>query len=257
MNIDYENFIKFMLVFFRCLGFLILTPIFGRRDLPAQSKIGLSALLSYIVLPLIPAQSLNTNLWALAAVVLREVTVGLSMGYITLLVFSALHLAGQVIDMEMGFGMVNVMDPQSNTQVPMMGNFYYLLSLILFLSCNGHHVLISAMIKSFEIVPLGKAVFGEHFLMGIMESFQDVFILGVRISMPIVAIIFLTDFALGIIARTVPQMNVFIVGLPLKIALGILGMIIILPMYLVTFEGIFNGTYESIFMILKGMWTGL
>jgi len=246
--------INFMLVLFRCIGFIMLTPILGRREIPPQGKIGAAALISFIVLPMItmPLHDEYT-LGVIVTLVLREVTIGISMGYITFLVFSALYVAGQVIDMEMGFGIVNVMDPQSNTQVPIMGSFYHILALIIFLTVNGHHALISAVIRSFEIIPLGKAHFGEGFLMGIIESFNEMFALGVKISMPIIAIIFLTDFALGIIARTVPQMNVFIVGLPLKIGIGLLGIIMILPMFLVILDVMFNGIYANLFTILKGM----
>lgn len=257
MNANLQlNLINFLLVFFRCVGFMILTPIFGRREIPSQGKIGVSALITFIALPVISAPSYEYSLGVLVTLILREVTVGISMGYITFLMFSALYVAGQVIDMEMGFGIVNVMDPQSNTQVPMMGSFFHILALLIFLTVNGHHALISAVIESFEVVPLGKALFEEGFLIGIIESFNDMFALGVKISMPIIGVIFLTDFALGIIARTVPQMNVFIVGLPLKITIGILGIIMILPMFMVILDVMFNGIYENLFTILKGMWQG-
>lgn len=249
------DLIKYLLIFFRCSGFFILTPIFGRREIPAQVKIGLSALLAVIVYPLVSQVILSDNLWIIATDVLREFTVGISMGYVTFLIFSALYLAGEIIDLEMGFGIVNVLDVQSNTQVPLMGNFYYILTILLFLTIDGHHILISSIIKSYDLVPIGKAIFNNSNLLNeIVTGFKDMFILGVQISLPIISIIFLTDLVLGIIARTVPQMNVFIVGLPAKIAVGIIGMIIAFPMYLVVLDVICNGTYKNILMVLKGMW---
>ncbi|NLU09630.1 MAG: flagellar type III secretion system protein FliR [Tepidanaerobacter acetatoxydans] len=254
MNVNYEiALIKYLLILFRCLGFLILTPVFGRREIPLQIKIGLAALLSFIVYPIIPELKLNSNLWIVAAGILRELMAGITMGYAAFLLFSSLYLAGGIIDLEMGFGMVNVLDPQSNTQVPLMGNYYYILTILLFLTVNGHHMLISTIIKSYDLLPLGEPVYRKGLLNVIMISFKDMFILGVQIALPITAIIFLTDLSLGIIARTVPQMNVFIVGLPLKIAIGMIGMIIVFPMYLVILDYIYNGTYEKILMTIREM----
>ncbi|HHY71263.1 MAG TPA: flagellar type III secretion system protein FliR [Thermoanaerobacterales bacterium] len=245
--------VKYLLILFRCSSFLMLTPVFGRREIPAHVKIGLSALLSFIVHPIIPDPNLNSNLWIMATGVLKEFMAGISMGYAAFLLFSSVYLAGEIIDIEMGFGIVNVLDPQSNTQVPLMGNYYYILTVLLFLTVNGHHMLISTIIKSYELLPLGEAVYREGLLNMIIIGFKDMFILGVQIALPVVSIIFLTDFALGIIARTVPQMNVFMVGLPVKIAVGMVGMIIVFPMYLVIMDVIYNGTYEKMLMIIQEM----
>jgi len=245
--------VKFLLILFRCSGFIMLTPVFGRREFPAQAKIGLAGFLALIIYPLIQDTAADLNMWDLATLVVKETFVGLSIGYITLMMFSSLYVAGQIIDMQMGFGIVNVMDPQSNTQVPLMGNFYYILTILIFLTVNGHHVLISALIKSFEIVPISRAVFEGRLLEIIVSSFKEMFLIGFKVSLPVISMIFLTDFAMGIIARTVPQMNVFIVGLPIKILVGIAGMIIVFPMYLVALDVIFNGTYDNILTLLQGM----
>jgi len=120
------DLLKFLLILFRCLGFMLITPVFGRREIPAQAKIGLSALLSIIVYPFVPEMSLSNDLWILAATILKEFMTGITMGYASFLLFSSLYLAGEIIDMEMGFGIVNVLDIQSNTQVPLMGNYFIL-----------------------------------------------------------------------------------------------------------------------------------
>jgi len=230
-----------------------MTPVFGRREIPAQAKIGLSALLAIIVYPFIPGNNLNNDLWILASNVLKEFMIGISMGYASYLLFSSLYLAGEIIDMEMGFGIVNVMDVQSNTQVPLMGNYFYILTILLFLTVNGHHILISAIMKSYDLLPLGEAIFQKNLLQTIITDFKEMFLLGIRVALPIVAVIFFTDLALGIIARTVPQMNVFIVGLPIKIAVGLISMIMVFPMFFVILDAIYNGTYEGIIKIVKEM----
>jgi len=254
MEIYYQTaLLKYLLILFRCLGFLLLTPVFGRREFPPQVKIGLGALLSIIVYPFIPDINLCSNLWIFAASVLKEFMTGITIGYVAFLLFSSLYLAGEIIDMEMGFGIVNVLDSQSNTQVPLMGNYFYILTILLFLTINGHHMLISAIIKSYDLLPLGEAIYQEGVLNTIIISFKDMFLLGVKIALPVVSVIFLTDLALGIIARTVPQMNVFMVGLPVKIAVGMISMIMVFPMFFIIIDAIYNGTYEKILITIKEM----
>lgn len=252
LNFEIE-IVKFMLILFRCLGFFVLTPVFGRREIPPQAKIGLAALLSLILYSAIPELAYTNNIWVVATMVVKELTIGILIGYVVFLLFSSLYLAGQIIDLEMGFGIVNVIDPQSNTQVPLTGNFYYILTILMFLTVNGHHVLISAIIKSYELLPLGEIAYDSGLLGVIVDSFRDMFILGIQIALPVISIILLLDLALGIIARTVSQMNVFMVGLPIKIAMGMIGMILVFPMYSIILEAIYNGTYEKMLMVIKEM----
>jgi len=254
MQISLETaLLKFLLILFRCLGYMLITPVFGRREIPAQAKIGLAALLSIIVYPFIPDINFSDNLWILAASTLKEFITGITIGYGAFLLFSSLYLAGEIIDMEMGFGIVNVLDVQSNTQVPLMGNYFYILTILLFLTANGHHMLISAIIKSYDLLPLSEAVFQEGLLNALIVSFKDMFLLGVKIDLPVVSVIFLTDLALALIARTVPQMNVFMVGLPVKIAVGMISMIMVFPMFFIILDAVYNGTYENILITIKEM----
>jgi flagellar biosynthetic protein FliR len=254
MQISLETaLLKFLLVLFRCLGFMLITPVFGRREIPAQAKIGLSALLSIVVYPFVHDIYFDNNLWIIATIALKEFMTGITMGYAAFLLFSSLYLAGEIIDMEMGFGIVNVLDVQSNTQVPLMGNYFYIVTILLFLTVNGHHVLISAIMKSYDLLPLGGVVLQEGLIKEIVISFKDMFLLGVRIALPVVSVIFFTDLALGIIARTVPQMNVFMVGLPLKITVGLISMIMVFPMFFVIIDAFYNGSYEGILRIIKEM----
>jgi len=213
----------------------------------------LAALLSIIVYPFIPDINFSDNLWILAASTLKEFITGITIGYGAFLLFSSLYLAGEIIDMEMGFGIVNVLDVQSNTQVPLMGNYFYILTILLFLTANGHHMLISAIIKSYDLLPLSEAVFQEGLLNALIVSFKDMFLLGVKIALPVVSVIFLTDLALALIARTVPQMNVFMVGLPVKIAVGMISMIMVFPMFFIILDAVYNGTYENILITIKEM----
>ena len=248
-----ESYLTYLYIFFRCIGFIIITPVFGRRGVPAATKIGFAALLAFLVYPMVDIIEYEQDFWSIMIITIKESTVGIVMGFICLLMFSALYVAGEMIDLQMGFSMVNVLDPQSNSQVPLMGNFFYILAILVFLTVNGHHILISTIIKSYEILPLDAVYFGQGFLRTIVHNFIEMFVLGIKIAFPVVSVVLVVDVALGIIARTVPQMNVFIVGLPLKIAAGTIGMIMVMPMYLIALDVIYNGMYNNLLTLLRGM----
>jgi len=248
-----ENLLVFLYVLFRCIGFIVVTPVFGRREIPVQTKICMAFLLAILVYPMIDNTNIETNLSSVLNSVIRETTIGIAMGFTCLLMFSTLYVAGEMIDVQMGFSMVNVIDPQSNSQVPLMGNFFYILALLIFLTVNGHHILISALIRSYEILPIDAALFGQGFLRSLVQTFIQIFVLGIKIAFPVVSMILVVDIALGIIARAVPQMNVFIIGLPGKIAAGMVGMIMVMPTYLIALDLIYNGIFNNLLTLLKGM----
>lgn len=223
----------FILVFIRMSGLFIIAPIFGRRNIPAYYKIGFSALLALILVNTItvPVNDDYSNIYGYTFLVVKEFVVGLTIGFAAYIVFSGIYIAGQLIDMQIGFGMVNVLDPLSNIQVSVTTNFYFIISMLIFLSVNGHHLLIQALFDSYKWIPLGGAVYNNNLLNDIIKVTGNMFLIGFKIAAPVVAAILVSDLALGIISRTVPQLNVFVVGMPLKIVLGIAVIIITIPAF--------------------------
>lgn len=228
-----NGFDVFILVLVRMTGLFVTAPIFGRRNVPVYLKIGFSFFLAMILVNTltVPKPEYFNNIYDYAFLVLKEFLVGVTIGYVSFLVFSAIYLAGQLIDMQTGFSMVSVMDPMSNIQVPVTSNFYFIISMLIFLSINGHHLLIQALFKSYNMIPLGKASFNQNLMNDIIRVFGDIFIIGFKISAPIIAAILITDVALGVISRTMPQLNVFVVGMPLKIILGVLIIYFSIPVF--------------------------
>lgn len=245
----------FLLVFVRMTGLFVIAPIFSRRSIPTTFKVGLSFLLALILMNTLAVQNLEnyTNLLQYTLLIAKEFIVGITIGYVAYLVFISIYMAGQVIDMQIGFGMVNVIDPMSNIQVPITSNFYFILSMLLFLMANGHHLLIRALFESFKIIPLGSAVFDQDLLNDILRISGNIFIIGFKISAPIVAAILITDVALGVISRTVPQLNVFVVGMPLKILLGVAVMILTIPLFISITEVLMNGMGNEMLNFIKDM----
>ncbi|MDK2836548.1 MAG: flagellar biosynthesis protein FliR [Thermosediminibacterales bacterium] len=245
----------FSLIFLRILGFFLITPIFGNKSFPVVGKIVFSLFISIIIIPIISETNYelpaDTVLYLIAAV--REIIVGFVIGFVTYLVLTSIYIAGQIIDMQMGFGIVNILDPVTNIQVPIIGNFIYIFTLLVFLTTNGHHHMIAALINSFDLLPVNSAITSGILTKNLVFIFVKVFNLAFKIAIPIVGAVFLTDIALGIVARTVPQMNVFIIGLPIKILMGIFALIIIMPVYVSFLDLLFNGMFSDVYKIIKAM----
>lgn len=243
----------FLLVLVRISGMFYLSPIFGRRDIPTYYKVGFCFFLSVIVANTIPVPDLSGYKTLASYVVLigRELLIGLMMGFISYMIFSSIHIAGQLIDMRIGFGMVSVLDPVTNVQIPITADFYVVLASLYMLITDSHHLLIKAIAESYSVLPIGEAVLGGSMLKQVVDLFTDVFVLGFKIAAPITATILITDLALGIISKSMPQLNVFMLGMPVKIILG-LGIIVLT---LGAFKGIVNviiqGSYEEIYKFLE------
>ena len=242
----------FLLIFVRISTVIALLPVFGSAQIPPQIKVAISLLLSALlfttIMSLKPQFPLAFSLGLFVLLVLKEAMVGLAIGFVSTFLFTAVHLAGQLVDTEMGFGFVEVADPFTDEPITVLGQFQVVIFTILFLLFNGHYFLLLAIQKSFEIVPL----FSAH-LPGAEESFfvttlvAKVFVLALRFAAPIYVTLILTEMALGVVARTVPQINIFFVGMPLKIVLGLGVMMIVLP----NLARLFKQTIE---LLMQDIW---
>ena len=253
-----EGFDIFLLVFVRMTGLFVVAPIFGRRNIPAYFKIGFSFFVSLILINTVAIGkvSYDESILGYVLLIIKEFMVGVATGFIAYLAFTAVYIAGEIIDMQIGFGIVSVMDPVSSIQIPVTSNLYFIISMLLFLSVNGHHYLIKALTDSFSSLPPGTAEFDAGLADGLMEVFSTVFETGFKIAAPVVAAILITDIALGAISRMVPQLNVFVIGMPLKIIVGILILVITLPMFVDVMETVFKTMSGSVQEFIKELGPG-
>lgn len=245
----------FLLLMGRLSGLFLSAPILSSRMMPGRIKVliivALAAMMAYFV-PITYAQEINTPAYFIAALAV-EILIGYTIGFVAYMVFGAIQLAGQIMDMQMGFGIVNVVDPQSGTQIPLMGNLTQTVALLLYLAIDGHHYLFQALIQSYKVIPvLGLSLNGNVIDLIIQVSVY-MFVIAVKISAPIVIAILTADIAMGFVARTVPQMNVFIVGLPLKILVGLGSLFIMMPIYVWVFNMLFAHFFEYLDQIIKSM----
>lgn len=253
LEIIQTNFVIFMLIAVRITGIFVAAPVFARSNLPALMKIGLSITISFILLPLMQDTSIVADSFlSLTVYSITEFLIGILIGFIAFIYFTSIYLAGTIIDTQIGFGMVNVFDPQTNSQVPVMGSFYNNIISLLFIVMNGHHLLVRALVDSYKILPIGFSLNMDIEAVNLMTNiFVDIFILAAKFSAPVLIVIFLANVLLGILARTMPQMNVFIVGIPLKILVGVITVIISLQYLLPFAERLFDRMFVIIFEMLK------
>lgn len=248
-----DIWVIFLLVFVRITGMFFLSPIFGRRNIPNYYKIGFCFVFAIIVSNSVPVPDISSynTLASYVFLIAKELIIGLMLGFISYLLFSGIYIAGQMIDMRIGFGMVSVFDPITNVQIPITADFYVVFATLFMLVTDSHYLLIKAVSDSFTIIPPGRAVLGGPLALQLVKLISDAFVIGFKIAAPVTVVVLITDVALGIISKSMPQLNVFMLGMPVKIIAGLL----VIALTIGTFKGIVNviiqGTYEEIFKFLK------
>src|SRR5690625_2856513 len=208
----------FLLIFARILAFFMMLPIFSYRTIPTMFKIGFSFFLSLVTMSVLGSTAVQVD-HLFFMLLLKEVMVGLFIGLIAYIIVSAVQIAGGFVDFQMGFAIANVIDPQTGAQSPLTGQYFYMIALLFLLSVDGHHLLIDGVYHSYQLIPIDSFISfqNEGIAQLIISVFNKMFLIAFQMAIPIVGCLFLVDVALGIIARTVPQLNVFVVGLPIKV----------------------------------------
>ncbi len=238
----------FLLVFARILGIFVTAPIFNYNNIPLYGKMGFSLFLAVILVPMvnIPETLELSHFYIMLFISAKELMTGMMIGFICYLFLSSVYLAGHIIDMEIGFSIASVINPQDDTEIPVMANVLYFMATLMLLITNGHHTLIRGLVKSFNMIPLNGLNMNIFMIDKIISILITTFIISFKIAAPILAAIFITNVLLGILARTMPQMNVFVVGMPLKISVGLIVMVMIIPLYAGFFEYVFDSMFENL-----------
>ena len=242
----------FILLAFRVGGLVFSSPIFGRVNIPALVKICLIAALSYLFFALFPQTVAleYTTLIGFALICALELLFGITLAFVTNVFFSVTAFtAGQLIDMQIGYGIVNVYDQQNNTQIPMMGNVLNLMMLIVFFAVSGHLKLIEMIYMTIDRIPIGAIVLSPAISLTAAEIFVKAFLLGVMTALPVIASGLTLEFAFGTLMRAVPQIHMFAVGIPLKMLIGLIVFVATLPV----FAGFSARIFEELFISAEKM----
>ncbi len=246
----------FLLLLTRVSGIFIISPFFGSMNIPVTIRAAIAFSFSIVIFPVVdglgiveaPASALMYGI-----AVLGELFIGWLIGFIAFMAFSAINMAGKVMDMQVGFAIVNVMDPTSGQQVPLIGSFLYNLGLIVFLVTNGHHMIITALMESFRTIPLVGIQPDSTITAFVGSLMTSMFMTGMKIAMPVTFSILLTNVGLGILARTMPQLNIFVVGIPMQLMIGMTMLSMLLPFYVLFLDVVFDAMYGNISVAIKAV----
>ncbi len=248
--------IFFALVLSRVAGIFSAIPVFGGRVIPLNIKVMVIVMISLVCFPAlgVTAPEISSDVFTLALLALREVMVGFTLGFITRIIFSAVEFSGQIIGMQMGFTISSIIDPSQGNQTQVMSVMQSLFATLLFLSMNIHHLFIRTIVDSFRIIPLGGWHMNAEIISFLVKGTSDIFILGIRLAAPVMVALLLTSVILGIMARAFPQMNIFMVSMPLNIGIGfvVLGLSLMIFFHVLTVAfGSVNGQIETLFRLMS------
>ncbi len=259
--INYEftlnTFEYFLMILVRVASFVFIAPFFGMNNTPGRVKIGLSAFLALILYQVIlPKEVLEySGVIEFAIIVLKEGITGLLIGFAANICNSIIVFSGKVIDMEIGLAMANIYDPTTNSQSGLTGTLYNYFIMLLLIVTDMHHYILRAFIDTYQIIPINGAVFDWNHLMGTMTMYMtDLMVIGFRIVLPIFATSMILNCILGIMAKVAPQMNMFAVGMQLKILIGFSVMFLTIVLLPNISNIIFTEMKRMIVSIIEGMY---
>lgn len=228
---------RFILVLLRLTTLLSLAPFYGLTNVPVRLRIGLAVLVALIVTPVVAVPDLATyDLAGFILLGMKEAIIGALLAFSLLLIFAAAQFGGHIIGYQMGLAMANTVDPQGQISISVIGEIYYVVAMLLFLAFDGHHFIMRAVVHSFDLIPIDSLVLDGGGMRLLIRLSANVFLLAIQLAAPVIAALLTTSVALGLIARTVPQMNVFIVGFPIKVGLGLLIAVLSLPFFAAAFQ---------------------
>lgn len=243
----------FGLVLARAGGLLVAAPVFGARQVPAQSKIGLAVMLSLILTPLQIGRAATPPADPVAFGVLagRELLVGLAVGFAASLIFTGIQIGSRLLGVQIGFGFGEVLDPHSGAGSGVLDGFYTVLATVIFLATNGHHAVLAALAHTFQVAPVGSQPPAVNPTQ-VMALVQAVFAVALRIVLPTTGALLLTDAAMGLVSKVAPQMQVMVTGAPVKVAVGLVMLGASLPTTALLMQAVFRDLGRSIAAVLGG-----
>lgn len=222
--------------FFRILALVASAPLFSARGIPARTKVSIAFLLTVVVAPLLPPMPNVAPASAQGLFILvQQLMIGYAMGLAMRIAFSAIEMTGHIAGLQMGLGFANFFDPQNSSQVPLLGQFLSVMAMLLFLSFNGHLMMIAALVESFHTLPIGASVAIVNWK-ALALAGGNIFLWGLLLSMPVLAALMLTNVALAVLTRAAPQLNIFAVGFPITLMIGFIVLGISLPYFLPLFN---------------------
>ena len=251
--IDTAYFLALILIFIRLTSFFLVAKSLFPKGTPPILKGAIGMILSFAIISGINYQvvlEINNN-YMLVYSVVSEIMSGVILGFIANMIFEFIRMAGGYMDIQIGLSMMNILDPSSETTSTPFSNLSYFISMVIFFIIDGHHLLIKCLIQSFKVVNIGQNIVFQDTFSVVLDAFREYFVVGVKIAIPLVLIIIITDLCMALVSRTVPAINVMILGMPVKMVVGLLTFIALLPIMIKIISYGFNLIPDIIEEMLK------
>ena len=244
----------FLLVLTRTSGIFFVSPFFGSQNIPEQIRAATAFAMAILTFPILLDEmtiEAPATVLMFTALIIQELFIGWLIGFVGYVVLAAITMSGKIMDMQVGFTIAQVMDPTSREQSPLIGSFLYNLTIIYFLAVNGHHMIVAALIESFRAVPFNAITWHGSMADFIINLTNGIFLTGMKIAMPVTFSILITNVGMGILARTMPQMNIFVIGVPMHLIIGTAMLALLMPFYVLFLDVMFDDMYANISTAIK------
>ena len=229
-------------------------PIFGYQTISRTIRLMLAMVLSIVVFMIQPKIMISIHsLLELTTLLMRELLIGMILGFGARLIFEGITMAGSFIGRQTGLAIANILDPSSQEQVPIIGQFWSMLMMVYFFAINGHQFLINILVRNTSLIPLGGGEFTVHLGQTIFNGGSQAFVIAIQLAAPVMGLLLVVDTALALVARVMPQMNIFIVSLPLKLGIGLFGVISSLNIFQMLYYSFFDRLTLYMESLIKGL----
>jgi flagellar biosynthetic protein FliR len=234
---------------------VVVAPLLGHQVVPVQVKVGISAFLAFIMFPVLAktAPSISIDLLPFILVVMKEIVIGLVLGFAIGIIFAGARFAGDIIALDTGLSIASVFDPEQGQSNVVINEAMYLMAMMVFLVLNGHHFMLRALQLSYVAAPIGTFVPGPIVSGKLVQLVGFVFVIAVKLAVPVMVSVFLCNIALAVLSRVMPQMNIFQLGFPLKIGLGFVMMVASVPFMVAMFKQLLTGFEDNILELVKAL----
>lgn len=244
--------ISFVWPLTRVLGLIMVAPVFGHRAVPARVKIGLGIFIVLVIAPALPAMpDVALGSWQGLFILVQQLLIGIAIGFTMRIAFAAIEAAGEMVGLQMGLGFASFFDPQSAGQTLVIARFFNLLATLIFLAVNGHLLLVSLLVDSFQTLPISTQPLAAAGFFNLAAFGSTIFAIGLQLALPLIAILLMTNLALGILTRSAPQLNIFAIGFPITLGVGLIILDFTLPYFIPQFEALFQNGLKTSAMIVQ------
>jgi flagellar biosynthetic protein FliR len=252
-GLSHAQFETLLLVFVRVSTMLFVFPVFSAKQIPILVRLGLAGLISFVLYRALPHTAPLPDMGALVAAIVSQVVVGLIVGFVSYLVFMGIQFAGEILDIQIGFAVANIISPQTQQQVTVIGELELTLATLVFLISNSHLLMLQGIGGSFHLLPLPYITLDPSLAGNVVIFLEQAFLIVFQIAAPAAIALFVVNVALGLMARVAPQMNVFVVGFPLQVGVGLLMLAVSVPVLAAVAPQLFSDSARHMDAVMRGM----